>query len=155
VTTSRTTSVWTEFDESSQLSKKALGYFRGRLSNKLYQLVINEFKKRESAGFSRAKLARRIRKKPEQITRLLSGPGNWTIETVSDLMLGMGFEPELTAITISSLMVSSNPESTSQLAGAPAELAGMSATNEKAHKDNFQPLGPISGPAKSAQTVWS
>ena len=76
MTTSRTISVWTEFDESSQLSKKALGYFRGRLSNKLYQLVISEFIKREAAGFSKAKLARRIRKNP---VRSNAGKRIWSI----------------------------------------------------------------------------
>jgi len=124
VTTSRTISVWTEFNESSQLSKKELGYFRGRLSNKLYQTVIGEFRKRESARFSKAKLARRIRKKPEQITRLLAGPGNWTIDTVSDLLLGLGFELGLSAIPITSPLVS-EPENNSQQENSPLRFAGM------------------------------
>jgi hypothetical protein len=56
----------------------------------LYELVVSEFLKKERAGeLSRADLARRIGRKPEQITRWLGAPGNWTIETVSDLLLAI------------------------------------------------------------------
>jgi hypothetical protein len=44
---------------------------------------------------SKADLARRIGRKPEQISRWLGAAGNWTIDTVSDLLLGMSAEPEL------------------------------------------------------------
>ena len=145
MTTSRTISVWTEFDESSQLSKKALGYFRGRLSNKLYQLVISEFIKREAAGFSKAKLARRIRKNPAQITRLLSGPGNWTIDTVSDLLLGMGFEPGVTAVAIR--------DEISELADGPKELSDMTATRNELLKPPTSIFETNQPPGSSAQTA--
>jgi hypothetical protein len=55
-------------------------------------LVMREFKK---AGISRATLARRLGKRPEQVSRLLGGPGNWTLDTVSDLLFAInGAEPE-------------------------------------------------------------
>lgn len=37
-------------------------------------------------------------KTPAQITRYLAAPGNWTIDTVSDLLLGMGGEPVLEVV---------------------------------------------------------
>jgi len=40
---------------------------------------------------SRAELARRIKKKPEQITRWLNTPGNLSLSTLSDLLLGICF----------------------------------------------------------------
>jgi hypothetical protein len=71
-----------------------LAYFRSRLNNRMHELVLNEFAAQEREGrTTRAELARRIRRKPEQITRWLGSPGNWTLETVSDLLLGMGMEP--------------------------------------------------------------
>ena len=75
------------------LSPGTLSYFRERLRNRLHQLVLREFMRRENAGeLTRADLARRLSKRPEQITRWLGAPGNWTLDTVSDLLLGMGME---------------------------------------------------------------
>lgn len=73
-----------------------LAYFRERFRDRLYEMVVDEFLKREASGFSRADLARRIGKRPEQITRWLGAPGNWTIETVSDLLLAISkAEPDV------------------------------------------------------------
>jgi hypothetical protein len=63
-----------------------LGYFRTRNKRRAYSLVMNEF---EKSGVSQATLARRLRKKPEVVCRLLSGPGNWGLDTHSDLMFAI------------------------------------------------------------------
>lgn len=65
-----------------------LAYFQSRLKNRLHQLVLREF---EKSGLNRAELARRIQKKPEQITRWLNSPGNLRIDTLSDLLLGTSY----------------------------------------------------------------
>jgi hypothetical protein len=93
MTFSRTPPVWTEIRTAEELSGKALGYFRARLKNRLHQLVLAEF---ERAGCSKASIAKRIDKRPEQITRLLGAPGNWTLDTVSDLLLAMQCELDVT-----------------------------------------------------------
>ena len=54
----------------------------------LMQLFLDEKK----LGFTRADLARRLGKRPEQVTRWLAGPGNLKIDTLSDLLLAMGHE---------------------------------------------------------------
>jgi hypothetical protein len=46
---------------------------------------------------TRGFLARRLGKKPEQITRWLGAPGNWTLETLSNLLVAMGYEPQFSA----------------------------------------------------------
>ena len=51
----------------------------------------------EEEGFSRADLARKLRARPSQITRWLSSPGNWTLDTISDLLLAMSCRAHLTA----------------------------------------------------------
>lgn len=72
------------------LPEGKLAYFRERQKNALYDFIVSGFLEKERMGeLSRASLARRINKKPEQITRWLNTPGNWTLDTVSDLMLGI------------------------------------------------------------------
>lgn len=67
-----------------------LAYFRERFRDRLYELVVSEFLRKEKAGeLTKADLARRIGRKPEQISRWLGAPGNWTLETVSDLLLAI------------------------------------------------------------------
>jgi hypothetical protein len=84
-----------------------LAYFRGRFGNKIHELVLAEFAAQEREGkTSRAELARKIRRKPEQITRWLGSPGNWTLDTLSDLLLGMGLEPVVSARSLASVHVS-------------------------------------------------
>ena len=67
-----------------------LSYFRERFRDRLYDLVMEEFLKQDAKnGLTRAEVARRIGRRPEQITRWFSAPGNWTLETVSDLLLAV------------------------------------------------------------------
>lgn len=105
-----------EILSGAQIPIGKLAYFRARLSNKIHELVLSEFMRLERENkINRAELARRVGRKPEQVTRWLGAPGNWTIETLSDLLLGMGCEP---ALSISSLAEStkSNVEDRWQLA---------------------------------------
>lgn len=58
----------------------------------MYELVVSEFQK---SRITKATLARRLGKRPEIISRLLGAPGNWTLNTVSDLLFAIsGGEPE-------------------------------------------------------------
>ena len=88
-------------DAGIEFSIGVLAYFRGRLSNRVHELVLSEFAAQEREGkINRAELARRIGRKPEQITRWLGTSGNWTLETLSDLLLGMGLEPALSVQSV-------------------------------------------------------
>lgn len=73
-----------------------LAYFRGRLTNRIHALVLEEFDLLSKADkINKAQLAKRIGREPAQVTRWLGSPGNWTIETFSDLLLAMGYEPTI------------------------------------------------------------
>lgn len=86
---SRKTPFLSEILNGEKIPIGKLAYFRQRFRDHLYDLVIGEFLKQEQAGLTKADIARRIGRRPEQITRWLGAPGNWTIETVSDLLLAI------------------------------------------------------------------
>jgi DNA-binding phage protein len=78
-----------------------LAYFRERLRNKLHEIISLEFiRQHHERGLTKADMARRIGRKPEQVTRWLGAPGNWTLDTVSDLLLAMGSEMEFTVMSV-------------------------------------------------------
>lgn len=90
----------------SEIDQWTLSYFRGRLSNRIHAMVLTEFLRQEKTGkITRALLAKRIGRKPEQITRWFSSSGNWTLDTLSDLLLGLAMEP---SISVQSVTVESN-----------------------------------------------
>jgi hypothetical protein len=63
---------------------------------RLHEQVLSVFLQLESRKeISKAELARRLNKDPAVINRWLSGPGNWELRTVSDLLAGMGYEPDV------------------------------------------------------------
>lgn len=71
-----------------------LAYERQRMRNHIHDLVLGHFLRlAREADLTKAKVARRLSKRPEQITRWLSAPGNWTLDTVSDLMVSMELDP--------------------------------------------------------------
>ena len=70
------------------INKRA--YFQERLKNRLYHLIVSEFQRmNKDKKFTQKDLAVRIGKGTDQINRLLSSPGNWTLDTVSDLLIGI------------------------------------------------------------------
>jgi hypothetical protein len=72
-----------------------LAYFQTRLAGNVHQAMLKAFGGLERQGnFTRRELAQRIDRKPEQITRWFSYPGNLTLGTVSDIFVGMGYELE-------------------------------------------------------------
>ena len=77
-------------DDLEPIPSEKLAYFRARLQSRLYNFVVSKFIEAErTRKFTKTQLARRINRSPAQITRWLSSPHNWEIETLSDLMLGI------------------------------------------------------------------
>src|SRR5690242_6032135 len=71
-----------------------LGYFQESFRSAVHQELLELFEgKKRNDGLSRGDLARKIGRRPEQLTRWLSAPTNLEIDTISDIALGMGFVP--------------------------------------------------------------
>ena len=70
---------------------ETVAYFRARNRNNAYHAVILEY---QNSGVSQATVARRLGKRPEIISRLLGAPGNWTLDTTSDLLLAISGSEE-------------------------------------------------------------
>jgi len=82
--------------EGEEIPKHKLAYFRARLRNRIYDLVVSEFALlQEQKNATKADLARRIGRDAAQVSRWLSAPSNWTLDTISDLLIAMASEPKL------------------------------------------------------------
>jgi len=86
------TSFLSEIEDGEPIPLGKLAYLRARTRNVLYDFIVTKFIEAKKDGLSQAELARRIGKKPEVINRLLGSPGNWRIDTISDLLVGIGAE---------------------------------------------------------------
>lgn len=86
MTTSRKTFSLSKPAGDARIPLEAVAYFRARNRNNAYHAVIQEF---QDSGLSQATIARRLGKRPEIINRLLGAPGNWTLDTISDLLFAI------------------------------------------------------------------
>lgn len=83
-------------DELSNLEKfispYSASFIQERLKNELYNLLIQKFEEAQRGGMTKAALSKRTGIDKGRLTRLLSTPGNWTIETVALLLAGIAGE---------------------------------------------------------------
>src|SRR5277367_1629656 len=85
MTTSQTTFL-SDPVPGERVSLDTFFYWRARAKREAYDLVISEFKK---SGITKTELARRLGKNLPEVSRMLGGPANWTISTVSDLLFAI------------------------------------------------------------------
>lgn len=79
--------------ENKNFSHYTRTYFSERAKNAWFDYIISKFiSASNNDGLTKAELARRIGKRPEQITRLLGAPGNWTLDTIQELLMGISGE---------------------------------------------------------------
>lgn len=78
--------------EGPAIPEAKLTFFRHRLRGRFFDFIRERFEREEIKGLTQAKLARRIGKSPEVINRWLSTPSNLTLDSMSDLMVGIAAE---------------------------------------------------------------
>jgi hypothetical protein len=74
------------------IPQSTLAYFQQRSRNRLFNFIIERFEAAREGGLTKAQLARRIGRTPDQINRWLSSPSNLTVDTASDLLIGIAAE---------------------------------------------------------------
>jgi hypothetical protein len=72
------------------LGKRA--YFQQRLRIRIFNFLLEKFAQAQKEGLNKNILARRIGRSPEVINRWLGAPSNLTIDSISDLLLGISAE---------------------------------------------------------------
>jgi hypothetical protein len=87
MTISQTTNKWLNRpDNPERTSLDAEAYMRARNQSLAHQMILAEFKR---SGISQTELAKRTGKGTDVISRLIGRPGNWTLNTLSDLLFAM------------------------------------------------------------------
>jgi hypothetical protein len=64
-------------------------YFQQRLRDRFFDFITGCFLQEQKKGLTKAKLARRIGKPPEVVNRWLAASSNLTLDSISDLLLGI------------------------------------------------------------------
>lgn len=103
--------------DGPQIPPAKLAYFQERLRERIYDFIIGLFLAEQRNGLNKAKLARRIGKKAEVVNRWLGAPSNLTLDTVSDLLIGINAQ-ELTLGSAS--LLSRSPVNYEHLDGTPS-----------------------------------
>jgi hypothetical protein len=82
--------VLSEIEGDAPLSDVALGYLTQRAKNNFYDYVLTKFYEAETQhDLTKSALADRLGLGRDRISKLLASPGNWTIETVAELLAGI------------------------------------------------------------------
>lgn len=76
-------------------------YLQERLKGRFYEVMVDAFQKaRDEKGCTRKQLAKRIGKRPEQITRLLNSPSDIRISTLSDILVGCAYDIDISLVPL-------------------------------------------------------
>lgn len=87
--------------DGEPISQSKLVYLQERLRGRFFDFLLGKLEEAKRSGLTQAKLARRIRKSPEVISRWLSAPGNLTLDSISDLFAGIAAEePEFSSSSL-------------------------------------------------------
>lgn len=85
----------------NKIPAKDIFYFRQRFKNKLFQSALAYFVgMAKEKSLTKKDIAKSLGKDPAQITRWFAGPNNWTLDTISDLLLAMDAELQYEIVSL-------------------------------------------------------
>ena len=77
---------------SERIPAGIMAYFSARTRGTMFEFIHQKLSEAEGEGLTRKELANRIGKSPTRLSHILGSPGNWTIDTVSELLIGIAGE---------------------------------------------------------------
>lgn len=93
--------------KTNRPSKRDFFFYRRRLQSSIYHAFLRRFAElAEKEGLTKKELASEIEMDAGQLSRLFRSPGNWKLDTISDLLLGMGAELR---VVVSPMNISRQP----------------------------------------------
>jgi transcriptional regulator with XRE-family HTH domain len=79
--------------KTNPMKRRDVAYYRQRQKNHVFTALIEFFaQEAERRGVTKKDLAAALSKDPSQITRWLSAPSNFELDTLSDILLALGAE---------------------------------------------------------------
>ncbi len=92
MTTSQKTPLLSELQGTAPLSRGALGYLCANTRASYFDYIHQKLAYAEAGGLKRKDIATRIRKTPTRLSHLLGAPGNWTLDTITELLVAISGE---------------------------------------------------------------
>ncbi|MBX9467051.1 MAG: hypothetical protein KL839_03985 [Rhizobium sp.] len=86
LSTSHQTSLLAEPEGDARIPAATLGYVTEMAREEVFDMIATAC---VEAGVQRSQIARRLGKDPATVTRLLSAPGNYTIDTVAEMLFAI------------------------------------------------------------------
>lgn len=109
MTTSLNRSSISAIPDDGKPTQDQIIFFARRFKNELHAEVLRRFIEAGRAqNLTKAELARRLDKDPAQINRWLAAPKNLETETISALLLAMGYLPRVESVKLADLSRGSN-----------------------------------------------
>ena len=92
MTTSTKTPIQSEIEGAGPLSPSALGYLCANTRQSYFSYIHQKLSEAEDSGLRRKDIARRLNKSPGRLSHLLGAPGNWTLDTIAELLVAISRE---------------------------------------------------------------
>lgn len=89
MTTSQNDALLSELNGNARLSVGTRAFLGARARNAVFTFIHNKLREAKAQGLTQAQLAERLGKDPGRLSNTLSSPGNWTIDTIAELLFGI------------------------------------------------------------------